>query len=204
MGAVLDIVMSVMLGGVLLLIIMTATDVAAENVATTYGDRYVQEALLSITQQLEGDFRNMGFGVPDTQRIVTYADSSRISFRSDLRPFGTVDTVSYWVGNVAELASTTNELDRFLYRRQGNGAAQPVGIITDFRLRYISREFKVIPLPMADSMKSRIHNVEISIEVQNPQALHRTRGSVGTGEREALYSSIAWKQTRLVLQNLDR
>ena len=204
MGTILDIVMSVMLGGVLLLIIMTATDVAAENVATTYGDRYVQEALLSITQQVEGDFRNMGFGVPDSQRIVTYADSQRISFRSDLRPFGSVDTVTYWVGPISELASTTNELDRYLYRRQGNGAARPVGIVTDFRLRFIDREFKLIPLPVADTSKTRVHNVEMSIEVQNPQALHRPRGSVGTGEREALYSSIAWKQTRLVLQNLDR
>jgi hypothetical protein len=98
-----------------------------------------------------------------------------------------------------------NALDRFLYRRQGNSPAEPVGVVTDFKVGYINGQFAPISFPLAsDSVHRTIRQIEVSLEVQNSDAPYRSRDSILEGERDALYSGIVWKQTRLVVQNLDR
>ena len=42
------------------------------------------------------------------------------------------------------------------------------------------------------------------MEVQNPYALYRPQGMVAAGERNALYSTSYWQQTRLASQNFRR
>jgi hypothetical protein len=42
------------------------------------------------------------------------------------------------------------------------------------------------------------------MEVQNPYALYRPPGMVMAGERDALYSTSYWQQTRLASQNFRR
>jgi hypothetical protein len=205
MASFMDILLSIIFGGALLLIILTATTIISENAATTYGDRLVQESLLAISQRVEGEFRNMGFGVPDTQRAIVLAESTRVKFRIDLPPFGSVDTLTYYLGPTAELSSTSNEQDRYLYRQVGSQPPEPVGVVTRFHLDYINSEFETLPLPItSDSVQRTIQEVEITLEVQNPEAQFRAVDSVAAGERNALYSSALWKQTRLAIQNLDR
>jgi hypothetical protein len=78
-------------------------------------------------------------------------------------------------------------------------------VVTRFHLDYINSEFETIPFPItSDSVQRTIQEVEITLEVQNPEAQFRAVDSVATGERNALYSSALWKQTRLAIQNLDR
>lgn len=204
MASVLDILISIIFGGALIVILLTATGLLNDNVATTYGDRLVQESLIAISQQVEGDFRNMGFAVPDSQLVVLIAESTRVRFRIDLPPFGSIDTLTYSLGDPSELASTPNEQDRYLYRERGNGPREVVGIVTNFGLGYINSQQARLYFPVSDSLLRTIRQVEINLEVQNPSAPYRSRDMIGEGERDALYSSIAWKQTRLAMENLDR
>jgi hypothetical protein len=205
MATFLDILLSIIFGGALLLIMLTANTIVAENTATTYGDRLVQESLVAISQQVEGDFKNMGFGVPDTHRVIVVAEMNRIAFRIDVPPFGSVDTLTYFLGPTSDLSSTMNELDRYLYRKQNTAAAEPVGVVTAFKLDYINSEFQKLTPPVTnDSLQRAINSVEITIEVQTSEALSRSTDSLAVGERNALYSSAVWKQTRLAAQNLDR
>jgi hypothetical protein len=146
----------------------------------------------------------MGFAVPDSQRVVLIAESTRVSFRIDLPPFGSIDTLTYWLGDPSELASTANEQDRYLYRKRGNGPREVVGIVTNFVLGYINSQQARMYFPVSDSLLRTICQVEINLEVQNPSAPYRSRDMIGAGERDALYSVMAWKQTRLTMENLDR
>ena len=66
MASILDNMVSFVIGGILLMIILTANDIAAENHAVYNGDMLVQEMLVSTAQVLEGELRNMGFGVAET------------------------------------------------------------------------------------------------------------------------------------------
>ncbi len=205
MSSLMDIIYSMLFGGTLFIITLNANDIAAENQATFHGDMMVQQMLTSTAQLVEGEFRNMGFGVPEHHATVMAADSSSISFLSDLgRDGGVIDTIRYSLGPVSELAATPNELDRNLYRSVNGTQKQIVGIVTTFRLAYFSRNGEAISLPVPSDRLTEIHVVEVTMEVQNSAALARNSVQVKEGQRSALYSSSLWQQTRLASQNSRR
>jgi len=192
-------------GGTLFIIVLNANEIAAENQSTFHGDMMVQQMLTSTAQLVEGEFRNMGFGMPEHSTTVRVADSSSIGFLTDLgRDGGIIDTVRYSVGDTLELSATPNELDRNLYRSVNGGQRAIVGIVTTFRLQYFTLDGELIPVPVPSDRLSEIHVVEVTMEVQNSSALARNSVQVKEGERSALYSSSLWQQTRLASQNSRR
>lgn len=204
MSALFDIIGSMLFGGTILMILLTANDIAAETQATHSGDMLVQELLTNTAQLVEGELRNMGFGVPEREPTIMKAEESRIHFLCDIDRDGSVDTVKYSLGDPSEMIDTQNELDRMVKRQINDGRILNVGSVTTFRFRYMTREGIVLPLPVPSDRLPEIHMVEVSMEVQNPYAPTRDPGMVGTGERSALYSSSLWQQTRLASQNTRR
>lgn len=205
MGTVLDLLASTLFGGVLLMIILNANDIASENHSKYNGDELVQEMLVSTARLLEGEFRNMGFGVSDTQRAVMVADTSRISFLcAEPNNVTMIDTIKYRLGPASELLKTENELDRYLYRQVNNQEDCKVGVVTVFKLSYMTGDGDTIPTPVPSDRLSEIHVVEVTMEVQNPFAVSRQTALIHPGERTALYSSSLWQQTRLASQNSRR
>jgi hypothetical protein len=208
MAAILDIVGSFLLGGAILMIILTATNIAGENQSTYHGDMMVQEIMRTTAQMVEGEFRNMGFGVPEADVTIIRGDSTHIAFLIALAHSGSgtdpIDTVHYYIGSTDELLSTPNELDRYLIREVNSRPATRVGVVTTFRLRYFARSGELLPLPVPQDRVSEIYVVEVTLEVQNPSAVLRSDGKVGPGERRALYSSSLWQQARLASQNSRR
>jgi hypothetical protein len=187
------------------MIVLGANDIAAETQTVYSNDMLVQEMLTGTVQMLEGEFRNMGYGLGQLQSTVLYADSGRISFLSDLgRDGGVIDTITYSVGDTTQLLDTENEMDRYLFRRINNEPVLRVGVVTVFRLTYFTQPGELLPTPVPADRRSEIYSVEVTIEVQNPYAPYRPEGMVQTGERNALYSSSLWQQTRLASQNLRR
>jgi hypothetical protein len=205
MSTLLDLLTSAAFGGALLLIILEANATAVETQGQYAGDMAVQEMLTSVVQGFEGEFRNMGFGVADTAASILSADSSTITFRTCLDGTGThVDTVCYWVGSTNEMSATQNELDRPLYRKINHSAREIIGAVTTFSLKYIDYNKQILPSPVASTSLRNIQTIEITVEVENPYAQYRMQGTVGAGERNALYSSSLWQQTRLASMNLRR
>ncbi len=205
MSAFLDVIMSMIFGSTLFLIVLGANDIAAETQTVYSNDMLVQEMLTGTVQMLEGEFRNMGYGVPQSQTTVLYADTGRVSFLSDLgRDGGAIDTVTYSVGDVSQLLDTQNEMDRYIFRRVNNEPVLRVGVVTLFRLTYITQSGEILDTPVPADRRSEIYSIEVTIEVQNPYAPYRPAEMVQTGERTALYSSSLWQQTRLASQNLRR
>ena len=204
MSSVLDYLTSVMFGGALLSIILSANDIASENQSVYNGDMLVQQMLVETAYMLEGEFRNMGVGVPENDRIVRGADTSNIAFLSDIDRNGTPDTVRYYLGATSEMSGTQNPLDRPLYRTVNNSVPAKVGVVTVFRMMFMTRTGEVLATPVVSGRLSEVHSVEITMEVQNPYATLRSAGEVRAGERNALFSSSLWQQTRLASQNMKR
>jgi hypothetical protein len=200
----IDMFFSIVLGGMLMINILTVNDIAAETYSVYAGDMSVQEILVTTVQVLEGEFRNMGFGVPENQRTVLAADSTGITFLIDLDRNGTaVDTVRYFAGDSTELSHTDNQHDRYIYRTVNGANGLKVGVVTTFRLRYIANSGETLLTPVPWDRLTEIHEVEITLEVQNPYAVH-SAGTSGTGPTNALHSSSYWQQTRLASQNSRR
>lgn len=205
MGSLLDLIASTVFGGVLLITIVNASDIATENNSKFNGDEVVQEMLVSTARLLEGEFRNMGFGVSADSSAVVYADTTRISFLCG-RPnaMTTIDTIKYRLGPTSELLKTTNELDRYLYRQVNSEAELGVGVVTLFKLKYLNISGDSLSTPVSHDRLSEIYVVELTLEVQNPAAISRQAALIHPGERTALYSSSLWQQTRLASQNYRR
>jgi len=204
MQYVLDYILSAILGAGLFLIMNSANEIAAENYSMYNGDMIVQEMLTQTAYLLEGELRNMGMGIPETQHSVIWADTMGIGFLYDLDFNGYVDTIRYFVGTTSEMLNTMNELDRPLFRRVNDENAIMVGAVTVFNLRYLTRTGTVLTTPVASGQLGEIYSVDITMEVQNPYAMARPQGMVQAGERSALYSSSLWQQTRLSSQNMRR
>jgi hypothetical protein len=204
MQYVLDLLAATILGAALVINIIAASDTAAESHSVYNGDALVQEMLVQTVFLLEGELRNMGVGVPENQNAILWADSSCISFLYDMDRNGAPDTIQYYQGAVHEMAKTQNDLDRPLYRSVNGGASLIVGAVTVFRFMYITRLGESLSTPVDASRLAEIHSVEITMEVQNPYAMNRSAEQIAAGERDALYSSSLWQQTRLASQNNRR
>jgi len=200
MTAIMDVLVSFIIGGILLMIILTANDIAAENNTVYNGDMLVQEMLISTCQVLEGELRNMGFGVAETVTTIVEADSGAISFLTDLDRNGTVETVRYYIGPTSELHNTQNEGDRLLHRTVNAGTVSSIGAVTIFDLSFLTQQGDLLPRPVPLARLSEIHTVEVTIEVQNPYAPLNPMGD----NPQALFSSSLWQQTRLASQNTRR
>ncbi|MBI4536297.1 MAG: hypothetical protein HY708_08460 [Ignavibacteriae bacterium] len=205
MATILDLIFSSVIGGAILMILLSATDAMNENQSVYNGDMLVQEMLTSTVQLVESEFRNMGFGVPEDQASIIHADSTQIRFLIDLdRDGGFIDTVEYYLGPTSELNKTQNELDRYLHRTVNGGSKAQVGVVVHFNLRYITHAGELLPTPVAEDRLTEIHVVEVTVEVQNPYALYKKASETGIGDRNAWYSSSMWQQTRLASQNSRR
>jgi hypothetical protein len=205
MAALIDMVGSIILGGALLVIILNANDNATENHYVYNGNTLVQEMLISTSQFVEGEFRNIGLGVAPGEKTILLADTNSITFLTDLdRDGAAVETISYFVGDTSELASTQNNLDRYLHRSVNGGVSTKVGVVTVFKLRYITRCGELLPTPVPSDRLTEVFVVEVTVEVQNPYAVSRRAGESAPGQRSALYSSSIWQQTRLASQNSRR
>jgi len=204
MQSIIDYLGSMIFGAALLMIILNANDIAAENQSVYNGDMLVQEMLVQTVHLVEGEFRNMGVGIPETEASVLIADTSTIRFLYDADRNGTPDTVRYHLGTTSDMAGTQNELDRPLYRQVNGEAPATVGVVTVFRLRYLTPLGETLATPVASHRLSEIHSVEITMEIQNPYAVRRSAGLGQPGQRDELYSASLWQQTRLASQNTRR
>lgn len=205
MAAIMDIVASMIFGGTLFLIVLSANGIATETQTTYHGDMLVQEVLTGTAQLLEGELRNMGFGIAENERTITRADTSTISFLMDMgRDGGVPDTITYSVGTTAELIDTQNDLDRLLKRKVNAEPLMSVGTVTTFHLKYFTRDGEQLVTPVPADRLNEIHVVEVTMEVQNPYALYRPMEQIQAGERDALYSTSLWQQSRLASQNSRR
>jgi hypothetical protein len=201
MASIMDVIFSIILGGTLLIITLETNSVAMEDAAMHHGDQMVQETAVSLSLYLDGQLRNMGFGVPDTQDVVLKADSTDIIYLVDLPPFNSIDTMRYFLGPTSDLASTPNSHDRFVYEQQGNETPHAIAVVTDLKFNYFDQNDTKMSLPVSKYKRAQILKVESTTEVQNSYALFRDKTMVKQGEEDALYSSFLWHQTRLATQN---
>ncbi|HUI09627.1 MAG TPA: hypothetical protein VL221_04815 [Bacteroidota bacterium] len=204
MSAILDVLCSILMGGMLLMNVIDAQNLVAEDSSTYQGDAFVQELLITQVQYIEGEFQNMGYGLSPGKQTILAAGDSSIAFLCDVNRDGTMDTISYTLGPTSELAATQNEMDRYIHRQLNSEAPTSPAVVTYFHLTYITATDDTLVTPVSAGDLGRIKEVEISLEVQNPYALYRPQGMVAAGQRNALYSTSYWQQTRLASQNFRR
>ena len=198
-SSMIDILGSIVIGGMLFLILLRLHEAAVKNSFQYNGELIVQQNLVEIVKLLEHDFRRIGYcsdwtAIPDPSKSIIAADSSSISFLTDVNEDGIVDTLSYYLGPLSELDHTPNPRDRMLYRTV-NGS-NPLGSnlgVTQFNLRYFDTFGNPIAYPIA--VPGEINTMEINLTVEDVAAYDDPYV-------ENDYNSVFWRQIRLAARNL--
>lgn len=168
MNGMLDVVASMVIGGIVLMMLLGFNTTINEGAANQFFKTNVQSKLTTITDIMEYDLRKIGYGVQDTNYFL-YADSSRIDFRGDLDNNGIVDTMKLYVGTVRD-SSKVNPRARILYRKFGNGATQSINLaMTQFKLCFYDKAGSpLISNPVANPEKIKSVKLSVSIESDAP------------------------------------
>ena len=198
-STILDIVGSIIIGGVLIVILLTTNSSAVQNSFNYGGDLTIQQSLKLVVDTLDHDFSKIGYtsiatvAIDPTKRIVL-ADTSRIKFLSDIDNDGIIDTVYYYLGPTSELAGSINPRDRILYRVTWDSVSPSATLrypgITVFRLVYSDVNGNTLSSPVAAT--SNISKIQIYLKMESSVPYN------------SVYVSTNWSSTKYVIVNVDR
>ena len=200
-STLIDILGSSLIGGILFMILLRLNDASVENTYVNAGELMLQQNLVEVASVIEFDFRKIGYckewsKIPDPATAILYADSSSISFLTDVKNEGNVDTLHYYLGPTSELSNTSNPRDRILYRVVNSSPALGANSgITRFELKYFDDFGNEINTPVA--VTSQIRNIQIDLKVENSEVL-TSYSEPGT----QIVSSAFWRQIRMAARNL--
>jgi hypothetical protein len=193
MVTIIDALGSIAIGGFLMLTLFRMNSASAENTYHYTGELTVQENMVSIVKLLEHDFRKIGY-CEDPKKItpsksIIFADTSDITFLTDVDFDGNIDEVRYHLGPASELTDTPNPDDRMLYRSvNGNPVASNLGV-TRFYITYYGYVGTPLATPLT-AAPTGILSMQIDIRVENTAAFGNE------------YRYAYWRQVRLSSRNL--
>jgi hypothetical protein len=193
-NVIFDLIGSFIIGGMLLVNILTMQGNANDQSSLYSVTRIAQKNLVTSAEIIENDFRKMGYGVPDPTKCIYEADTSRIVFFSDIDRNGSIDTVKYYLGPTSELAGTPNPRDRFLYRVINSETPKSSNLgITRFFLQYYDQDMN----PVVGNVNA-IRIIEITLCIESPFPIE----DPSTGLLK--YPDAFWRQTRITARNMER
>jgi len=193
-GTLLDVLGSIIIGGILLTIVFRLNGAATEKTYNNSGELSLQQNLSTIAQIIEHDFRKIGYcadwnKLPDPTKAILLADSSAIKYLTDVEPDGNLDSIYYYLGPTSELLATENPRDRILYRVINDEAPVQSNLgVTQFYMVYYDALGDRINLPISNN--GEISSIEINVTVENVAAY------------DTSYSKAYWRQIRMVSRNL--
>ena len=198
-STLLDILGSVVVGGLLLLILFRLNDATVENNYVYGGEAIAQSNLVEVVQLVEHDFRKIGYcrdwnQIPDPSKSILVANQDNIMFLTDENNDGNIDTISYYLGSVDELSNTPNPNDKMLYRVLNNNQPQGANLgVTQFDLFYFDAMGNQLTFPI--TVPSEIYTMQINIRVEDVYGYDRKHD-------EEKFASAFWRQVRLASRNL--
>ena len=110
----LDIMGSVIIAGLMVIMLMKFNIYQSTTKFASDSELQMQQNSKTLAEIINHDFRKIGYDYDSTS--IVQADSERVSFFSDIDRNGSIDFVSYFLGDTSEVTETTNPKDRILYR----------------------------------------------------------------------------------------
>jgi hypothetical protein len=168
MNTFIDIAGSFIIGGLLLLAVVTSYTNVNEFTLYSNMDLTVQENLREWIQIVQHDIRKIGYRVGNPAWAIQHCDSTSINFVADIDNNGVVDSISYFLGTPDQISGTENPRDRSLFRSvSGQQTGGPLGL-TEFQLRYFDGVGNPTWTPSA------VKAVEVFIRIESPFPLDTT------------------------------
>jgi hypothetical protein len=192
-AALIDIIGSMIIGGYLLVTVISFNSNASQNTYGYSGELIVQENIVAVVDILEYDLRRIGYcqdptKIPNPSLAILSADSSYIKYLADDNKDGNLDTVEYYLGTSDELSETPNPEDRMLFRSvNGQSLSANLGI-TVFKMTFYDVLGVQLYPPL--TVPTGIASMQIDVKCENSAAF------------DEQYRYSFWRQVRLASRNL--
>ena len=206
-STIIDIITSAVIAGVLLLIALRLNAQANESTMVYNGSVILQQNITTLVAWIEHDFREIGYcrdwtKIPIPSQAFRKADSSDITFWTDVNNNGNKDSIRWYVGPTSEagVSQTPNPRDRLIYRVVNNGTPKGWNLgVTQFKLRYLDYMRHQLATPVASP--DQIYEIEISISCESPYKFTEQWRTAQGGSDSADFQ-VFWRQLRLAARNL--
>lgn len=193
-STMLDIVGSMIIGGLLLLTALQMNERASTNTEISQATLTVQENMTSLVEEIEYYFDKIGYlnsvdSSANRQYFILAGTPDSIAFQEDLQRRGVFDTVSYWLGG--HVAGCPNPNVKYLYRQiDGQTPVEANLGVAIFHLSYYDQFMN--PLDSIFTAPDKVRVIKLTLELQ-PTSMY-----------DAAYDTVwsMWKQTRLISRNL--
>ena len=179
----LDIVGSIVIGGLVILIVinlnLSINSAAMENLHSNV----IQRQIVSATEVVEHDIYKIGYRV--SSDVITKADSNEIRFLSDIDNDGVSDEIRYYLTETSSMSGTYNPEDRILWRKLNSENISTPMVVTEFNLSYYDSLGQVIDYnSLSDQpFRNKVKTIKVKIESQT--------GELINGD----YETIEWEKT---------
>lgn len=204
-SSIIDIIASAVVAGLLLLMTLRLTSQANETSSVYNGNVTLQQNIVTLVGWIEHDFREIGYcrdftKIPVPTKSIRHADSSDITFWTDVNNNGNLDSIRWYIGPTSEMSSTANPRDRKIYRQVNNAttAGWVLGV-TQFRLQYFDYDGDTLPTPVPQP--ALIYSMQISIACESPYPIAEQYRAVRAADSLADFQ-VFWRQLRLAARNL--
>jgi len=186
MSSHLNLIGSIIIGGLVLLMMVRFNSSLSETSKEQTLNALTIENSAAIIRLIEFDFNRMGLRVAMNTNPIIQADSTRITFLSDIDSNGVVDTLRYFLSDTTAAGFTVNPRDRILYRLVNHQTQRDAALgVTHFRIRYLDS----LGYTTTNIAQMRTFEIRLRLESIAPY--------------DQRYSSFYW-ETRISPPNLDR
>jgi hypothetical protein len=175
MMAHLDLIGSFVVGGLLLLSLMTMNVGIQETTQWAAMEEVAMGGAQALGSTIEADVRKIGLNVPELVTPILRAQTSNLRFLADVDEDGSPDTVRIWVGDTSEASGTPNPNDLILHRSI-NGIEEPTVPLGLTQLTFRYYDFRGIVTPQ----RKKIRRIEAQLVVQS------------TAPTDGGYAAAAW------------
>jgi hypothetical protein len=206
-STLIDIIISAVIAGLLLLICLGLNAQANESTSVYNGSVILQQNVTTLVTWIEHDFRRIGYcsdwkKIPKASDSFRKADSTEITFWTDVNNTGNKDSIHWYIGPVTEniVNQTPNPRDRLIYRVVNNGTPKGWNLgVTQLKFRYFTFDRKLLPTPVTSPDK--IYEIEISLSCES-QYKFSEQWRTSKGGSDSADFQVFWRQLRLAAKNL--
>ncbi len=141
-------------------------------------------------QILEYDLYKIGYRASGQK--ISFADSTKVVYSTDLENNGSLDSVCYYIGTIENLSSTPNPIDRPLYRSQNGQSPIQIAAISNLKdstnsiipyFSYLDSAGVQIVNPNTVALRKNIRTIKVAMRLQAPEAI------------EGIYQGVDWERT---------
>jgi hypothetical protein len=170
MVAIIDIMASFIIGGIILIMSTKLSVVMSDNGQQTNVSLATEQNCVTLSKMIESDLSKTGYKKTGNPMIVT--DSTKIKFYADIDDNGSLDSVSYYSGPLTSAFMSLNPRHKLMYRTWNTKTTTMNLGVTKFNVIYYDSSGAVTTQP------SMVRSFKVKMDLESVMPMSDTTFAV--------------------------